>query len=137
MQIISSLEVPYIICPFCNTGYKEFSNLTFKDGISQKYSTPIENNGAYIKRGMMNYIGWISSLALWLAELGDTVGFSSDVVKKFSGYDKYAYLKDIDTSNNLVRDRVCMSSSGGTTYNTTQWPYADPISFPALFFGEY
>lgn len=136
MQNISSVTPTVIAKPFAND-YHDHPDVTMETGIPSTYSTPIENGGRYPTRGLFNYLGWISTIQMFLDLIGIHPSFDADH-NKASYYSQYAWICEIDSTNKLIRDRVKTSTSDTAALNTANWPYADGIvtGQSKLYFGD-
>jgi hypothetical protein len=88
------------------------SDMSLQNGIQDVYATPTDNGGDIFKRTIMNLIGMISTLDLFMSSVGAYASFVNGI-----SYQKTAKLEFFDSNGCMQMDVMAMSNGLGNFNN--------------------
>lgn len=135
MQNVSSLDgvdkkVP---SPFAYNGYRTV--IPKVSGITEDYATPLSDGGALLTRGMVNYIGFLATLDIFLSSIGSLATFVNGI--RYSKYAKLEYSDDLGTSNELVAMSAGLGNfnSNSSIISQTKWKPVNGNVIDGIYFN--
>lgn len=135
MQNVSSLDAvdKKVPVPFACSGFKTIvSNV---NGISEEYATPIADGGSLLTRGMVNYIGFIATLDIFLSCIGSIATFVNGIT--YQKYAKLEYADELGVSHELFAtvSNLGNFNNNSSLISSTKWKAVDGDVMTGIYFN--
>lgn len=135
MQNVTSLDAVdvKVPIPFACNGYRTpVSNLS---GIVDEYATPVSNGGSLLSRGIVNYIGFLATIDIFLSCVGSTASFVDGIT--YQKYSKLEYVDDMGTSHEVFAksDNLGNFNANQSLISSTKWKVVDGKVMNGIYFN--